>query len=421
MTKTKKIALAYSGGLDTSIIIPWLKENYHCDVVAVCGDIGQGDEELAGLEEKARKTGASEVYVEDLREEFVTEYLWRLVRAGGIYEDKYLLGTSVARPLLAKKQVEVALRTGCDALAHGCTGKGNDQVRFELTYKALAPHLAVIAPWREWTIASREDALEYAAQHNVPVSQSTKKIYSRDRNIWHISHEGGALEDPANAAPDEIWMLTKSPKEAPDKPAEVTIGFESGAPVSLDGQRVTGVALREKLNKLGGAHGIGRIDLVENRFVGMKSRGCYETPGGTLILAAHRELEALTLDKNTLHYKQRLALDYAEMVYNGLWFTPLREALDAFFETVSESTTGEVTLRLYKGNLEPVSRKSPHSLYSLDIASFTMGASYDQKDARGFINLIGLPIQVRASLQAKIGDTKKTGKPAAAKPAALKS
>jgi argininosuccinate synthase len=408
MDKPKKVALAYSGGLDTSIIIPWLKENYHCEVVAVCGDIGQGDDELAGLEEKARKTGASEVYVEDLREEFVTEYLWRLVRAGGIYEDKYLLGTSIARPLLAKKQVEVALRTGCDALAHGCTGKGNDQVRFELTYKALAPHLPVIAPWREWTIRSREDALDYAATHNVPVSQSTTKIYSRDRNIWHISHEGGALEDPANAAPDEIWMLTASPKNAPDKPADVTIGFEKGAPVSLDGQRMSGVALIEKLNKLGGEHGVGRIDLVENRFVGMKSRGCYETPGGTLIMAAHRELEALTLDKNTLHYKQRLALDYAEMVYNGLWFTPLREALDAFFEAVSETTTGEVTLRLYKGNVEPVSRKSPYSLYSLGIASFTMGASYDQKDARGFINLIGLPIQVRASLQAR-----KPGKPAA--------
>jgi argininosuccinate synthase len=399
MLQPKKVALAYSGGLDTSIIIPWLKENYHCDVVAVCGDIGQGDDELAGLEEKARKTGASEVYVEDLREEFVTEYLWRLVRAGGIYEDKYLLGTSIARPLLAKKQVEVALRAGCDALAHGCTGKGNDQVRFELTYKALAPHLPVIAPWREWSIISREDALDYAAKHNVPVSQSTKKIYSRDRNIWHISHEGGALEDPANAAPDEIWMLTASAKDAPDKAAEVKIGFENGAPVSVDGQRLNAVALLERLNQLGGANGIGRIDLVENRFVGMKSRGCYETPGGTLIMAAHRELEALTLDKNTLHYKQRLALDYAEMVYNGLWFTPLREALDAFFDTVSETVTGEVTLRLYKGNLEPVSRKSPYSLYSLDIASFTMGASYDQKDARGFINLIGLPIQVRASLK----------------------
>jgi argininosuccinate synthase len=412
MNNPKKIALAYSGGLDTSIIIPWLKENYHCDVVAVCGDIGQGDEELAGLEEKARKTGASEVYIEDLREEFVTGYLWRLVRAGGIYEDKYLLGTSIARPLLAKKQVEVALRTGCDALAHGCTGKGNDQVRFELTYKALAPHLPVIAPWREWDIISREDALDYAEKHNIPVSQSTKKIYSRDRNIWHISHEGGALEDPANAAPEEIWMLTVSPHSAPEKPVEVTIGFDDGVPVSLDGQKMNGVLLLEKLNKLGGAHGIGRIDLVENRFVGMKSRGCYETPGGTLIMAAHRELEALTLDKNTLHYKQRLALDYAEMVYNGLWFTPLREALDAFFEAVSKTSTGEITLRLYKGNLEPVSRKSPYSLYSLDIASFTMGASYDQKDARGFINLIGLPIQVRAALEARKAATK-SGKPAA--------
>ena len=401
MNKPKKVALAYSGGLDTSVIIPWLKENYQCEVVAVCGDIGQGPDELAGLEEKARQTGASEVYIEDLREEFVTQYLWRLVRAGGVYEHKYLLGTSIARPLLAKKQVEVALQTGCDALAHGCTGKGNDQVRFELTYKALAPHLRVIAPWREWNIVSREDAIAYAAQHHVPVSASTTKIYSRDRNLWHISHEGGALEDPANAAPDEIWMLTRSPQDAPDKPGQVTIGFEKGTPVSLNAQAIpSATELVEQLNRIGAEHGIGRIDLVENRFVGMKSRGCYETPGGTLIMAAHRELEALTLDKNTLHYKQRLALDYAEMVYNGLWFTPLREALDAFFEQVSQTTTGEVTLRLYKGNLEPLSRKSPYSLYSLDIASFTMGASYDQKDALGFINLIGLPIKVRASLAA---------------------
>jgi argininosuccinate synthase len=292
----------------------------------------------------------------------------------------------------------VALRTGCDGLAHGCTGKGNDQVRFELTYKALAPHLAVIAPWREWSIVSREDAIAYAQAHNVPIAQSTTKIYSRDRNIWHISHEGGALEDPANAAPDDIWMLTRSPREAPDTPAEVTIGFEAGTPVSVNGQRLSGVALLEALNRIGAEHGIGRIDLVENRFVGMKSRGCYETPGGTLIYAAYRELEALTLDRQTLHYKQRLALDYAEMVYNGLWFTPLREALDAFFTAVSSATTGEVTLRLYKGNLEPVCRKSPNSLYALDIASFTMGASYDQKDALGFINLIGLPIKVRAGL-----------------------
>ncbi len=398
-TKAKKVALAYSGGLDTSIIIPWLKEHYGCAVVAVCGDIGQGGEELEGLREKALKTGASEVYVEDMREEFVSDYLWKLVRSGAIYENKYLLGTSIARPLLAKRQAEVALRTGCDALAHGCTGKGNDQVRFELTYKAIAPHLPVIAPWREWDINSREDAIEYAKAHNVPIAQSTTKIYSRDRNIWHISHEGGELEDPANAAPDRIWMLTKSPVEAPSRAAEVTIGFERGVPVSLNGQRqLTGVGLLEQLNEIGGEHGIGRIDLVENRFVGMKSRGCYETPGGTILMAAARELEALTLDGRTLHYKQKLALDYAEMVYNGLWFTPLREGLDAFFEKLAGPVTGEVTMRLYKGNLEPVSRKSPNSLYSLDIASFTMGASYDQKDALGFINLIGLPIKVRAAL-----------------------
>jgi argininosuccinate synthase len=401
MTKPKKVALAYSGGLDTSIIIPWLKENYGCEVVAVCGDIGQGGDELSGLEEKARKTGASEVYVRDLREEFVSEYLWPMVRSGGVYEHKYLLGTSIARPLLAKLQVEVALKSGCDAVAHGCTGKGNDQVRFELTYKALAPHLPVIAPWREWDIVSREDAIEYAAKHNVPITASTTKIYSRDRNLWHISHEGGELEDPANAAPDGIWMLTKSPAEAPDKPATVTVGFEKGVPVTVDGKAMSGAQIVAKLNAIGSEHAIGRIDLVENRFVGMKSRGCYETPGGTIIMAAHRELEALTLDRATMHYKQKLAIDYAEMVYNGLWFTPLREALDAFFAKTAETTTGEVTLRLYKGNIEPVSRKSPYSLYSLDIASFTMGASYDQKDAFGFINLTGLPIKIRASITNK--------------------
>ena len=396
----KKVALAYSGGLDTSIIIPWLKENYGCEIVAVCGDIGQGGEELDGLKEKALKTGASEVHVEDMREEFVSDYLWKLVRSGAVYENKYLLGTSIARPLLAKRQAEVALRTGCDALAHGCTGKGNDQVRFELTYKAIAPHLNVIAPWRDWDITSRESAIEYAQKHNVPIAQSTTKIYSRDRNIWHISHEGGELEDPANAAPDGIWMLSKSPADAPNKPAEITIGFEGGIPVSLNGQRqLSAVSLLEQLNVLGGEHGIGRIDLVENRFVGMKSRGCYETPGGTILMAAERELEALTLDRATLHYKQKLALDYAEMVYNGLWFTPLRESLDAFFEHVTKPVTGEITMRLYKGNLEPVSRKSPNSLYNLDIASFTMGASYDQKDALGFINIIGLPIKVQASLK----------------------
>ncbi len=399
MNKPKKVALAYSGGLDTSVIIPWLKENYQCEVVAVCGDIGQGTDELAGLEEKALKTGASQLHVADMREEFVTEYLWRMVRSGAVYEHKYLLGTSIARPLLAKKQVEVALKTGCDGLSHGCTGKGNDQVRFELTYKALAPHLQVISPWREWDIVSREDALEYAAKHNVPVSASAKKIYSRDRNIWHISHEGGALEDPVNPAPDDIWMITRDPREAPDTPAEVTIGFEQGTPVSVDGQTMSGVKLLETLNAIGAEHGVGRIDLVENRFVGMKSRGCYETPGGTLIMTALRELEALTLDRSLLHYKQKLALDYAELVYNGFWFTPLRLALDAFFEQASHNTTGDITLRLYKGNVDAVCRRSPYSLYALSIASFTMGAEYDQKDALGFINLIGLPIKVRASVE----------------------
>ncbi len=394
----KKVALAYSGGLDTSIIIPWLKEHYKCDVVAVCGDIGQGGEELEGLREKALKTGASEVYVEDMREEFVTEYLWKLVRSGAVYEHKYLLGTSIARPLLAKRQAEIALETGCDALAHGCTGKGNDQVRFELTYKAIAPRLKVIAPWREWNIASREDAIEYAHAHKVPISQSTTKIYSRDRNIWHISHEGGELEDPANPAPDHIWMLTSSAADAPARSADITIGFEKGVPVSLDGQhQLSGVALLEALNKIGGEHGIGRIDLVENRFIGMKSRGCYETPGGSLLLAAIRELEALTLDRATLHYKQKVALDYAEIVYNGLWFTPLRESLDAFFEKITDPVTGEVRMRLYRGTIQPLSRKSPKSLYDTDIASFTMGEAYDQKDALGFINLIGLPIRARAA------------------------
>ncbi len=395
----KKVALAYSGGLDTSIIIPWLKEHYNCEVVAVCGDIGQGGDELTGLEEKARKTGATEVHVADMREEFVQDYLWPMVQSGAVYEHKYLLGTSIARPLLAKKQVEVARATGCDALAHGCTGKGNDQVRFELTYKAFAPDLPVIAPWREWDIVSREDALEYAAKHDVPVSQSTTKIYSRDRNLWHISHEGGELEDPRNAAPEGIWMLTKSPQDAPSTPGEITLGFEGGIPVSVNGQRsLSGVALIEQLNEFAGQHGVGRIDLVENRFVGMKSRGCYETPGGTLIVAALRELEALTLDRATLHFKQKLAIDYADLVYNGLWFTPLREALDKFFTEVNRPNTGEITLRLYKGTVEPISRVSPNSLYSLKIASFAMGADYDQKDARGFINLVGLPIQVRAAL-----------------------
>ncbi len=398
MMKPKKVALAYSGGLDTSIIIPWLRDQYGCEVVAVCGDIGQGAEELDGIEEKARKSGASEVYVDDMREEFVRDYVWPMVRAGAVYEDKYLLGTSIARPLLAKRQVEVALETGCDALSHGCTGKGNDQVRFELTYKAWAPHLPVIAPWRLWDIHSREDAIDYAAAHNIPIDATKAKIYSRDRNLWHLSHEGGELEDPANAPSEAVWTWTVAPDDAPQAPARVAVGFEKGVPVSVDGENLSVATIVEKLNAIGAEHGIGRVDLVENRFVGMKSRGCYETPGGSIIMAAHRELEALTLDRATSHYKQKLALDYADLVYNGQWFTPLREALDGFVAKTQETVTGEVTLQLSKGRIDVVSRKSPYSLYSMDIASFTMGAEYEPKDARGFINLIGLPIQVRSSV-----------------------
>jgi argininosuccinate synthase len=394
----KKVALAYSGGLDTSIIIPWLKENYGCEVVAICGDVGQGSGELEGLEKKALASGASECRVADLREEFISDYVWPMVRAGAIYEHKYLLGTSIARPLLAKLQVEAALETGCDALCHGATGKGNDQVRFELTYKALAPHLPVIAPWREWDIVSREDAIDYAAKHNIPLQQTKAKIYSRDRNLWHISHEGAELEDPANSPSDAVWMISVNPEDAPDQPAELTIGFEQGRPVSLDGQRLSGVGLVEKLNDIGGRHGIGRIDLVENRFVGMKSRGCYETPGGTILMFAHRELESLTLDRATMHYKQKIALDYAELVYDGKWFTPLREALDAFVDSTQANVTGEVKVRLHKGRLDVMSRKSRYSLYSEKIASFTMGAEYNQKDAEGFINLVGLPIRVHAAV-----------------------
>ena len=403
--KPNKVVLAYSGGLDTSVIIPWLKENYGCEVIAMVGDLGQG-EELEGAREKALATGASKVHVKNLRQEFVRDYLWKLVRTGAVYEGKYLLGTSIARPLLAKHQVEVALAEGADAVAHGCTGKGNDQVRFELAYQALAPHLRVIAPWREWDIRSREDALEYARRHNVPVSASVEKIYSRDRNIWHISHEGGVLEDPANPAPDDVWVLSNSPRTSPDEPGRVTIGFEHGSPVSLDGQQLDSVELLEKLNQLGGRHGIGRVDLVENRFVGMKSRGLYETPGGAILYAAHAELEALCLDRATLAYKQHVALDYGQMVYNGLWFTPLREALDAFVDSTQQVVTGEVTLELYRGNLQVLARRSPYSLYSTEIASFTMGESYNQKDAEGFIRLLGLPLRVRAALCSKAGGRK---------------
>ena len=395
----KKVALAYSGGLDTSIIIPWLRENYGSDVVAVCGDVGQGREELAGLEQKALASGACEVYVEDLREEFVREYVWPMVRSGAVYEHKYLLGTSIARPLLAKLQVRVALESGCDALAHGATGKGNDQVRFELTYKALAPHLPVIAPWREWDIVSREDAVDYAKRHQVPIQQSKEKIYSRDANLWHISHEGAELEDPANEPGPAVWTLTADPARAPAGGAQVSIEFEAGTPVGLDGERMSPASVVEALNALGREHGIGRIDLVENRFVGMKSRGCYETPGGTILMAAHAELEALTLDRATQHYKQKLAIDYAELVYDGKWFTPLREAMDGFVDVTQRHVTGTVVVSLCQGRIAPLSRISPYSLYAPAIASFTMGSEYDQRDAEGFINLTGLPIRVHAAVQ----------------------
>ncbi len=394
----EKVVLAYSGGLDTSIIIPWLKENYACEVIAMIGDVGQGDD-LKAVEEKARRTGASEVVVADLRREFVTDYIFPTLRAGAVYEYKYLLGTSMARPVLAKAQVEAAKRFGATAVAHGCTGKGNDQVRFELTYQALAPHLKVIAPWREWTINSREDAIEYAKKHNVPVAQTRESIHSRDRNLWHLSHEGGELEDPANAPLPTTWQLTLSPQQAPDQAEQVTIGFEAGTPVSVNGKQLEPEALIETLNELGGRHGIGRVDVVENRFVGIKSRGCYETPGGTLLVAAHQELEALCLDRDLMHFKQHLALRYAELVYFGFWFTPLREALDAFVNVTQRTVTGSVTLELYKGNVTTVSRQAPQSLYRTDLAAFTMGGTYNPKDAEGFIRLLGLPSRVRAALE----------------------
>src|SRR6266436_852868 len=398
---SKKVVLAYSGGLDTSIIIPWLNENYGMDVIAMIADVGQG-EDLDAVVAKAYATGAKKAVVLDLRDEFVRDYVYPTVRAGAIYEHKYLLGTSIARPVIAKHQVEVALKEGAEAVAHGCTGKGNDQVRFEHAYQALAPDLKVIAPWREWTLKSREDCLDYAEAHGIPVAASREKIHSRDRNLWHISHEGGELEDAANAPFESTWQLTKSPQEAPDRPEQVEIGFEKGVPVSVGGQALDPISLVELLNEIAGRNAVGRIDLVENRFVGIKSRGCYETPGGTLLLAAHGELEALCLDRDLLHFKQHVALKYAELVYFGLWFTPLREALDAFVETTQQNLTGSVTLSLYKGNVNIVSRKSDYSLYRTDLSSFTMGASYDQKDAEGFIRILGLPSRCRAQTQHKV-------------------
>ncbi|MGH9861939.1 MAG: argininosuccinate synthase [Candidatus Acidiferrales bacterium] len=391
----EKVVLAYSGGLDTSIIIPWLKENYDCEVIAMVGDVGQG-EDLAAVAEKARRTGAAKAVVVDLRREFVTDYIFPTLRAGGVYEHKYLLGTSMARPVLAKAQVEVARREGATAVAHGCTGKGNDQVRFEHAYQALAPEMKIIAPWREWTLKSREEALDYASQHNIPVAASRESIHSCDRNLWHLSHEGGELEDPANAPLQSTWQLSCSPQQAPDREETVELTFEAGTPVGVNGQRLEPAALVATLNELGGRHAIGRVDLVENRFVGIKSRGCYETPGGTLLVTAHRELEALCLDRDLMHFKQLVALRYAELVYYGFWFTPLREALDAFVNATQPNVNGTVTLQLYKGNVIIAGRHSPDSLYRTDLAAFTMGEGYNPKDAEGFIRLLALPARVEA-------------------------
>jgi len=391
----KKVVLAYSGGLDTSVILTWLKENYGCEVICYTADVGQG-EDLSALPAKAAATGASKIIIDDLQEEFASDYLFPMLRSGAIYERKYLLGTSIARPLIAARLVQVAQQEGADAIAHGCTGKGNDQVRFELTAMALDPRLKVIAPWREWDIRSREDALEYAAAHNIPVSSSLKSIYSRDGNLWHLSHEGGILEDPWQEPDEEMYQFSVSPEAAPDQPELVEIEFVQGCPVAVNGQPLSPANLVKTLNQIGGRHGIGRIDLVENRLVGMKSHGVYETPGGTILLAAHNELESITLDRETLHYKDVMAQRYAELVYNGQWFTTLRKAMDAFFETTQQFVTGTVRLKLYKGNVIAVGRKSEFSLYREDFATFGQDSVYDQSDAEGFITLYGLPLKVQA-------------------------
>lgn len=395
--KIKKVVLAYSGGLDTSVIVPWLKNNYDCEVICMCANLGQA-EELEGLEEKALASGASKCYVEDLREEFITQYVFPTLRAGAVYERKYLLGTSFARPLIARRQVEIAELEGADAVSHGATGKGNDQVRFELTYQALNPKLHVVAPWREWDIVSREDALDYAVEYNVPVATTGKSIYSRDRNIWHLSHEGGILEDPWQEPESEMFQLTVDPEDAPDKPEYVEIDFQEGIPKKLNGVAMGPIGLLTQLNEIGGKHGVGRVDLVENRLVGMKSRGVYETPGGSILLEAQQALEQLCLDKQTLHHKQQIALKYAELVYNGQWYTPLREAFDAFVDQTQRTMTGTVRMKLYKGNIIVAGRRSPFSLYREDYATFGEEDVYDQQDAEGFIKLFGLPMKVEAML-----------------------
>eukprot|EP00850_Spirogloea_muscicola_P010669 SM000063S20059 [mRNA] locus=s63:539726:543417:- [translate_table: standard] len=395
--KLNKVVLAYSGGLDTSVIVPWLKENYGCEVVCFCADVGQGVGETDGLEKKAKASGASQLFIGDLKEEFAKDYIFPCIRAGAVYERKYLLGTSMARPIIAKAMVDVAKQVGADAVSHGCTGKGNDQVRFELTFFALDPKLHVVAPWREWDIKGREDAIAYAEKHNVPITATKKSIYSRDRNLWHISHEGDILEDPANEPKKDMYVMTVDPEDAPNTPEYVEIGFEKGLPVSLNGQSKSAATLLEELNEIGGRHGIGRCDLVENRLVGMKSRGVYETPGGTIVTLAARELEALVLDRETMQTKDTLAIKYAELVYAGRWFDPLRESLDAFMVEVSKNVTGSVKLKCYKGALSVASRLSPFSLYRQDISSFEEGSGvYNQADAAGFIRLYGLPTRVRA-------------------------
>jgi len=398
MQKINKVALAYSGGLDTSIIIPWLKENYGCDVVAVAVDVGQA-EETSGLAEKAYRTGACDFHLVDAKEEFAKDYIFPVLKAGAIYEKDYLLGTSTARPLIARKQVEIALATGCDAVAHGCTGKGNDQVRFELAYAALAPELKVIAPWREWDIVSREDAIDYASARGIPVPVTKKDPYSRDRNLWHLSHEGGPLEDPAFEPEASMFKLTVDPTLAPDEAEKVTIDFESGVPVAVNGEELPPAELIQALNVIGGRHGVGRVDLVENRLVGIKSRGVYETPGGTMLVTALKALESLTLDRESSHEKERIATRYAELVYFGQWFSPLKEAYDAFVDSIAENVTGSVTLKLYKGGLQVVSRTSPYSMYSEALASFNM-TGYDARDAAGFIRLFGLQTRGRKRIDA---------------------
>ncbi len=401
MQKFNKVVLAYSGGLDTSIIIPWLKENYGCEVIAVAADVGQG-KELTGLNERAINTGASKLYIEDLTDEFVNDYIFETLKAGAVYENKYLLGTSFARPIIAKRIVEIALAEGADAIAHGCTGKGNDQVRFELAIKAFAPNMPIVAPWRTWELKSREDEIAYAEERNVPITITRETNYSKDMNIWHLSHEGLDLEDPANEPDyDKILELGVSPEKAPDKPTYVTIGFEKGVPVSVDGEKLPGTDIIKKLNKLGGANGIGIVDMVENRLVGMKSRGVYETPGGTILYHAHEVLESICLDRDTQHYKQQIAIKFAELVYNGQWYTPLREALSAFVDTTQATVTGEVKVKLYKGNIINAGVTSPYTLYSEDIATFGEDEVYNQNDSAGFINLFGLPIKVKALAEGK--------------------